>query len=79
MEIYEGDFGTCCNYLNDAMHQPPNSFIFMGENGVLYMTIGYIQSEKGPGFFDHAVIFCPFCGKKLQMGEEIAKKSSSGK
>ena len=75
MVIYEGDFGTCCKQLQDAMNQPPNSLIFVEENGVLYLTVGYVQTEKGPGFFDQAIIFYPFCGKKLQDKDEIAKKS----
>lgn len=68
-------FGSCCNDLSDAMTQPPNSFFRIEDNGVLYLSVGYINTENGPGFFDQAVIFCPFCGTKLQDREEIATNS----
>jgi hypothetical protein len=67
------DFGTCCKDLKDAMTSPPNSFFRVEENGVLYMTIGYIATQQGPGWFDQAVIFCPFCGRKIQDKDEIAR------
>jgi len=57
------------------MQQPPESFIRIDDNGVLYVTVGYMETEKGPGFFDQAVIFCPFCGKQLQTKEDIASKA----
>jgi len=59
------------------MAQPPNSFFRIEENGVLFLTVGYVNTEKGPGFFDQAVIFCPFCGTKIQDREEIAKKTET--
>jgi len=74
-EMYKGSFGSCCKDLSDAMKQPPNSFFFVEKNNVLYLTVGYAQTEKGPGWFDQAVIYCPFCGKQLQSREEIAKKA----
>jgi len=74
--IYHGAFGTCCQELKDAMDttKVPNSFFLIGENGVFYQTVGYVNTEKGPGFFDQAVIFCPFCGKKLQDKDVIKGK-----
>ncbi|CAN5576725.1 hypothetical protein BH11BAC1_BH11BAC1_25320 [soil metagenome] len=75
--LYTGEFGTCCKDLRDAMDttKVPNSFFRIEENGVLYQTIGYVNTDKGAGYFDQAVIFCPFCGKKLQDKDEIKKKS----
>ncbi len=70
-------FGSCCTDLQEAMAQPPNSFFRIEENGVLFLTVGYVNTEKGPGFFDQAVIFCPFCGTKIQDREEIAKKTET--
>lgn len=67
----------CCKELADAMTGPPNSFFRVEENNVLYLTVGYIQTTEGIGWFDQAVIFCPFCGEKLQDKEEIRKKSSN--
>ncbi|WP_148665385.1 hypothetical protein [Sulfurifustis variabilis] len=77
-EKFKGPFGSCCKDLSDAMKQPPSSFFFVEKNQVLYLTVGYVQTEKGPGWFDQAVIFCPFCGKQLQSREEIAKKAARG-
>jgi hypothetical protein len=73
--IHDGPFGSCCSDLEDAMKTPPNSMFRVEENGVLYFTVGYIATEQGPGCFDQAVIFCPFCGKQLQSKEDIALKS----
>jgi hypothetical protein len=70
------NFGDCCKDLADAMHQPPNSFFFVGDNGVLYLSTGYVQTEDGAGFFDHAVHFCPFCGSELQTRDEISKSAA---
>ena len=76
-KIYKGKFGSCCKDLTEAMSTPPNSFFFVSENKVLFQTVGYVQTEQGPGWFDQAVIFCPFCGKQLQSKEEIATKSKN--
>jgi len=48
----------------------------VGENGVLYLSIGYSQTEQGVGWFDMAAVFCPFCGKKIQDKDEIRAKSA---
>ncbi|MEX0614219.1 MAG: hypothetical protein WD229_19015 [Pirellulales bacterium] len=61
--------------LKDAMGQPPIRFFRVEDNGVLYLTVGYMQTDQGPGFYDQAVIFCPFCGKQLQSRESIAAKA----
>jgi hypothetical protein len=46
------------------------------ENGVLYLAVGYAVTENGTGWFDQAVLFCPFCGQQLQTAEEIRARSS---
>jgi hypothetical protein len=68
-------FGSCCKDLADAMKQPPTSFFRVEENGVLYLTVGYQQTDEGPGWFDQAVLFCPFCGARLQDRDEIRKQA----
>jgi hypothetical protein len=55
--------------------QQPNSFIKADEEGTLFLAIGYIQTEQGTGWFDHAVIYCPFCGTKLQDRKVLAGKA----
>lgn len=67
------EFGSCCEDLADAMHQVPESFFRVEKNGVLYLTVGYIRTEQGPGWFDQVVLFCPFCGRELQTREAVAK------
>ena len=42
---------------------------------MLYLTVGYVQTPEGPGWFDQALIFCPFCGTKLQDRDEIQKRT----
>ena len=69
-------FGTCCKELWDAINEPPESFFRVEDSGVLYLTIGYAPTEHGPGFFDQAVLFCPFCGKQLQTREAISNRAS---
>jgi hypothetical protein len=55
------------------MHSEFTSNFLIGENGVLYLTVGSLETPEGPGFFDSAVLFCPFCGNELQRKEEIEK------
>ncbi len=43
-------------------------------DGVLYFAVGFVETDDGLGWFDHPVMFCPFCGTKLQDPAEIAKK-----
>jgi hypothetical protein len=69
-------FGSCCKDLSDAMTKPPKSFFFVENDGVLYLTIGYMATEQGPGWFDMAVIYCPFCGQQIQNRDEIQRKAS---
>ncbi|MEP6904276.1 MAG: hypothetical protein ABJA66_21340 [Actinomycetota bacterium] len=63
--------------MQDAMTVPENSFFRIEENEVLFLTIGYTQIGQRTGWLDQAVIFCPFCGKKLQDREEIALNSQT--
>jgi hypothetical protein len=54
----------------------PNSLFRIEENGVLYLAVGYADTEEGLGWFDQAVFFCPFCGVRLQDRAAIAKGAS---
>jgi hypothetical protein len=44
-------------------------------NGVLYFSVGFISTPQEPGWFDQAVLFCPFCGVALQTRDEIKRRS----
>ena len=67
------EFGSCCVVLHDAMTHPPNS-LFRVDGGVLYLAVGYSDTEGGIGWFEQAVLFCPFCGTALQTKDEIATR-----
>ncbi len=67
-------FGACCEDIRKAMTIPTNTFFFVSEEKVLYMSVGYANTEQGTAWFDQAVIFCPFCGTKIQDEKVITKK-----
>lgn len=71
------EFGSCCKDLKDAMSVPQQKFFWANEQGVLYLTIGGVQTEQGMGWMDQAVLFCPFCGTRLQTKEEIRLKAGA--
>lgn len=70
-------FGTCCPELKDAMSgEEFEPLLTVGEDGVLYMSVGLIDLEdEEPGMVDHPLFFCPFCGTKLQSEEEVRAKT----
>jgi hypothetical protein len=67
-------FGDCCRDLNDAMSVPGNRFFSVQENGVLYLAVG---GSDEIGWFDQAVLYCPFCGTQLQTKDKIALGTSN--
>jgi hypothetical protein len=70
-------FGSCCKDLADAMSEVPNSFFRVEANGVLYLSVGFVSTDNGPGYFDQAVLFCPFCGTELQSKQTIVGRDAS--
>jgi len=70
-----GKFGSCCPDLRAALHDVPQSLFHVSEEGVLYLSIGMADTEQGVAFFDQALIYCPFCGRRLQDKAEIAKRT----
>jgi hypothetical protein len=70
--------GDCCTDFADAMNEPEHSMFRVDEeNGVLYLSVGYLETPEGAAWLDQAVLFCPFCGKQLQTKEEILQKSEA--
>jgi len=69
-------FGDCCTTLRDCLNGAFNRLI-AEIDGTLFMSVGWIESESGTGWFDSAVLFCPFCGARLQTDEEIRKRADS--
>lgn len=68
-------FGSCCESLRKAMHDPPSPLMRVEVDGTLFMAVGYAQTERGVAWFDHAVMFCPFCGTRLQTPDEVKRRS----
>lgn len=66
MNFSQKKFGSCCRDLKGAMITPQDSFFRTEDNGLLYLMIGYVNTKQGIGYFEQAVIFCPFCGEKIQ-------------
>ena len=69
-------FGSCCGELKDAMSgEEFEPLLTVGEDGVLYMSVGLIDLEdEEPGMVDHPLFFCPFCGTKLQTRGRSARQ-----
>ena len=70
-----GEFGSCCKDLRVALHEVPKSLFHVSDEGVLYGSVGIAETEDGVGWFDQPVIFCPFCGRRLQDKDDIARKA----
>ena len=64
----------CCKDFSDAMVVPTHCNFRFDDDGILYLTIGYTVVPEGTGKLDQAVMFCPFCGTKLQDEVEIRRK-----
>ena len=70
-------FGECCGDLKKAMTFPPESLFRVEGNGVLYLSVGFTNTDQGVGWFDQAVLFCPFCGTELQSRAEIQRRAGA--
>lgn len=72
----DGKFGTCCDELKEALSSSDfDPLITVGDDGVLYMSVGLIDLEdEDASIVDHPVFFCPFCGTKLQTPDEVKSK-----
>lgn len=70
-------FGSCCTELKEAMSgEEFEPLITVGEDDVLYMSVGLVElEEEEPGMVDHPIFFCPFCGKRLQTQEDVRAKT----
>jgi hypothetical protein len=69
----EDRFGSCCTELGECL-TVESSFFRREDNGVWFLTVGYISTPNGPGFFDQALFYCPFCGAKVQDEAVVASK-----
>jgi hypothetical protein len=60
--------------MKDALTTSPNPLFRVSEWGVLCLAVGYAESGQGLVWMDQVVIYCPFCGKRLQSQEGIRRK-----
>jgi hypothetical protein len=44
-------FGSCCNDLRKAMTEPPEPLFRVETDGVLFLSVGYVRTEEGTGWF----------------------------
>jgi hypothetical protein len=66
-------FGSCCRDLHDTLNGEFERLFHIDDAGILRVSVGFVQIENGRvGWFDQAVMFCPFCGDQLQTAEGIA-------
>jgi len=70
-------FGGCCADLNEALSGADfEPLLSVGEDGDLYLSVGLIELEdEEPGFVDHPMFFCSFCGTGLQSPDEVRAKT----
>ncbi|MFM1816260.1 MAG: hypothetical protein RLZ98_2955 [Pseudomonadota bacterium] len=73
-------FGSCCDELKEALAAHGfEPFISVGDDGVLYMSVGEVLLEgEQHNYVDHPIFFCPFCGTSLQSRDEIMARLTGG-
>lgn len=81
------NLGGCCDGMKKAIDGDFRShFHIQEDNGVLYLSIGHLDIKQGQeympgrtaekdmiGWFDQAVMYCPFCGVELQTKDSIKR------
>lgn len=72
-------FGSCCEELKEVLEAKDfDALVAVGDDGVLYMSIGMLDAEEGEAnVIDHPVFFCPFCGTEVQSREDVEAKSTA--
>jgi hypothetical protein len=86
-EHRDSKFGTCCQDLKEVLSGADfEPLLYEAEDGVLYLSVGILDTdeeenaeddEEGPGFLDHPVYFCPFCGTRVQTPEDVEAKAKN--
>lgn len=72
-------FGTCCEELKEALGSEAfDPLITVGDDGVLYMSVGLLDTEDDEAsIVEHPIFFCPFCGAKVQTPDGVKDKMQS--
>lgn len=71
------EFGSCCEDLKEVLEAKEfDALVTVGDDGVLYMSVGMLGSDEGEAsVLEHPIFFCPFCGTKVQSQEEVDAKT----
>ncbi len=66
-------FGTCCETLLNVLEsQEFEPLITVGDDGILYTSIGIVDMEDDEaGMVEYPIVFCPFCGTRLQSDDVV--------
>ncbi|EBU7498168.1 hypothetical protein DK058_25165 [Salmonella enterica subsp. enterica serovar Typhi] len=67
----------CCAAFEDVTAGLPEEAMpsfHVSDDNILMLTVATLETDEGPAFMDHAVLFCPFCGTQLQDARMIAGK-----
>ena len=73
-------FGSCCETLRNVLNAEEfEPLIGVGDDGVLYTTIGIVdmESDDEAGMVEYPLLFCPFCGTRLQ-ADDVVQTTSNG-
>lgn len=75
----ETTFGTCCDTLGNVLEsQDFEPLISVGDDGVLYTSIGIVEMEEDEaGMVEYPVVFCPFCGTRLQSDDVVNRTTKN--
>ena len=72
----------CCKVLKHCLESPGDDRAFQreGDKGALFIrTMSSLYESSGrkeKQFFEQAVVFCPFCGARLQTAEDVERYMS---
>jgi hypothetical protein len=68
--------GACCSAMQSALDADEfEPCITVDDDGVLCLAVGITDiEEEEPTLVLEPIIFCPFCGTKLQAGDEPAQE-----
>lgn len=74
------DGSACCSALDAALHAEEfEPCLTVDDDGVLCLTVGIADiDEDEPTLVLEPMIFCPFCGSRLQAGAAGSEPSGDG-
>lgn len=66
-------FGSCCSDLKQLLENEEfEPLIYLNDSAQLCLAVGYSTTDEGEvSWYEHALLYCPFCGTQLQTREEL--------